>query len=162
MNIKLKLPSIKRVTGPQALAREILAIVEAEEHYDQSIWLSGTYMWKAAASPEVQIVSGHELREILTRNVCGTTACVAGNAVILSIPARAKYDFEAENVVFADGSTEYVWTYARKALRISNYDANWLFEGDRRHAEVIAALRLLAKGKSITPMVEAHHERANW
>lgn len=156
MNVSFKLPSIKRVTGPRALARDILAIVEAEEHYNQNIWLSSTYFY------DNEIVTGHELREILTKNVCGTAACVAGNAVVLSIPAKAKYDFVNDTVIFADGSTEFVQSYARKALKISSYDSDWLFDSDRRRDEVIAALRLLEKGKSITEMVQDHHERSRW
>jgi hypothetical protein len=148
MNV-LELAKIKRVTGPRALAREILAIVEQEEHYDQSVWLSGRYFY------DDEIVTGYELREILTRNVCGTTACVAGNVVILTLPAKGKYDYRRDVVNLPDGTTEYVQSYAQRQLKITNEEADWLFHSDRSKSEVKDALTLLSKGKSISELVEA-------
>jgi hypothetical protein len=138
---------MRRLTNPRSIATAILDVVNAGTHYDQGTWFSEEYF-----ADENQ-VSGGQLRYVFEKNVCGTTACVAGNAVVLTLPEDAKYDWLYSKIIFADGGQQYVEGYAAEVLGLDGSDAGWLFDGDREVEEVKEALELLAAGKSISGLV---------
>ena len=135
----------RRLSNPRSIAKAVKQIVLDEEHYDQHLWMSRAFFYDVRDD----IATGTELRNIANQNVCGTTACVAGNVVILTIGAKDKYDYPRDKVVFANGESEDVLDYAQVKLGLTYRQASWLFESYRTREEVLAALDLLEKGKSI-------------
>jgi hypothetical protein len=144
---------VRKLSNPRSVARAIKEFVLAEEKWNQHLWLSAAFF----DNHDMQ-ATGTELRKLMTENVCGTECCVAGGAVILTIPANAKYDYDTETVKFKDGRSEYVQSYAQRVMGLTSADANWLFDGDRRRRDVLAALDLLIAGKSIRPLWDEYDE----
>ena len=138
---------IERIQGQRKLAQALLDIVEAEQHYDQTLWLSGEYFQDDTEK------TGAELRAILGRDVCGTKGCVAGNTVILTLPMKGTYNFRFDEVTLPDGTELRPSEYAQKKLGLSYPEASWLFNSNRTIEEVKQALKLIASGRKIKRLV---------
>lgn len=134
----------RKLTSPKSVAREIKEFVLAEEQWNQHLWLSASFF----DDYDMQ-ATGTELRKLMTENVCGTQCCVAGAAVVLTLPAKAKYDYANDEVINPDGSRVFVQKYAQDKLGISREDSDWLFDSGRQRNEIIKALDLIIAGKSI-------------
>jgi hypothetical protein len=143
---------MRRITSKRALAAAVLEVVLAEEHYDQRLWISSGFFDRETVQGDME-ATGTELRKVMSLNVCGTTSCVAGTAIILTLPAKGKYDYAYDEVVNPDGSRSYAQPYAQRALGLTDPEADWLFNGQRTRTEVVAALSLLAAGKGIANLV---------
>lgn len=114
-----------------AIARQIEA---QPETYDQSVWVSDT--------------------------PCGTTACIAGWAALLS-EGDITID---EDVVYMDGGRRQidVHTYASSELGLDRHEAMWLFDGHWRpakHLTVSEALVKFANGADIQEVTQTGEER---
>lgn len=138
-----------RITNKRNLAKAVLAVVDAEEHYDQDLWISARYFNESGEA------TGTGLRKTLKANVCGTTACVAGNAVVLSMPAKAKVNFAFDEVKLPDGQELSIDLYGQYALGLTDDESAWLFASYRSVDEVRAALIALSKGKDLEDVMYA-------
>lgn len=143
---------MRRLTNPRSIAKAILENVKAGTHYDQGSWFSYEVF------ENNQTATGTTLRHVFEKNTCGSTACVAGTAVVLTLPKNAKYDWLYNEVILPSGSKRYVQSYAGEVMGLNNSEADWLFDGNREVEEVIEALELLVKGKSISPLVTASYD----
>lgn len=157
MNLREKF-TFRRLSNPKSVARAVLKLVLAEEHYYQGTWLSTEYFpeydpWSFSDQEAEACQTGTALRNILNQNICGTTGCVAGNTVILTLPSTSMYNWKQDEVVHKDGGREGVTEYAAKRLGIAYEEADWLFSGDRPKSDVVEALTRLSKGKTIEDMV---------
>lgn len=139
------------LSSPVSLARETLRIVTENKHYNQAIWLAGKYF--PAGTVEAY---GTGLRKTLAANVCGTTGCVAGNVVVLSLPAKAKYDYTTDMITFPDGREQDVLEYAQDKLDLTYEEANWLFEAGRSLEEVKRALQAIIDGDRVSNVMDAY------
>jgi len=81
---------------------------------------------------------------------CGTRACVAGHAAHVDaiLPGGFRRDTGQIQVCEID-------TVGRRALRLTQSTAGWLFDADRSYREVIAALEYFA-GYSGKRLVNSH------
>jgi hypothetical protein len=111
-----------------SLIDAVLDIVENHpELHDQSLWVDG-------------------LREALeggTEPDCGTTACVAGWAAILSAPAGSRIESTGHVLLAGEDISRDVEEYAVEALGISESGGVWLFSQLRTRDEITVSLRYL-------------------
>ncbi len=125
---------------PQGLARAVLKVVKADDgRYDQTLWGElGTNGLSSSLMAEPV-------------DVCGTSACVAGWAVLYGVPGarlaesrkyRGDYDF-----VTSDGEVVEAEDVAGELLGLDYNQAAWLFGGNRNKKDVIAALKHIADGE---------------
>lgn len=150
MNLLQKF-TFRRLSNPRSVAKNVLRLVEAEQQYNQRIWMSVSYFegknyWDREAT-------GTELRRIANQNVCGTEACVAGNTVILTMAANEKYVYSINAVVTPNGGQTDIKEYAAAKLGLTPLEAHWLFAEWRSREDVIESLKRLSKGKSISDLV---------
>lgn len=141
---------------PAELAEEIAEIVRTKD----LLWNQGSYFNGVRTLPGVLTVT--ELRELIgdpeddAKTACGSTACIAGWAAVLTSPPGA---------VVTDGGGIYIpakpgddpfafesdrrtaFDAGREALDISYDDAGWLFSGYREKDEVLEALDAIASGE---------------
>jgi hypothetical protein len=78
--------------------------------------------------------------------LCGTRGCVAGWADIFGSPPGTRIELQFNGyalLVYPDRSREGVDQAAQRLLALSGDQADWLFEADRTHEEVLAALDAL-------------------
>jgi hypothetical protein len=142
---------MRRLSNKRSIAKALLAIVKSGKHYNQGSWFSSVVFYESSFR------NGGEIRRTFEKNVCGTTACVAGHAVVLTLPKNATYDWRQDQVILPDGSDVYVQTYAADVMGLSFTESEWLFDGNREVDDVIAALELLASGKSIAGLVNDYY-----
>ncbi len=135
---------MKRIRGKRVLAAAIKAVVIAGGHWDQHFWISGKYFDNYA-----KVATGTELRDVLTRNVRGTTSCVAGTAIILTLPESGTYEYGSDMIRLKDGTRMFAPDYAQDALGLDDGEATWLFASHRSKADVMQALDLLIAGKRL-------------
>jgi hypothetical protein len=141
---------MRRITGKRKVAATTLEIVKAGKHYDQGSWFSRPYF----NDGDDYIQTAGQLRTVFEKNVCGTTACVAGNVVLLTLHKNDKYDWRYDRVIFGDGHEVIVDTYAREQLGLTSEEGDWLFAPERTVEEVTEALELLADGESISELLD--------
>jgi hypothetical protein len=142
---------MRRLTNPRSLARAVRSTVIAEYHWNQAIWMSSK--WFATEKSGLPQATGTALRKLMTANVCGTTACVAGHTIVLTLPSKARYDYSTDTVIEPDGTKIFAQNYARKALGLTMTEADWLFDCRRQKSDVLAALDLIAAGKNLDTLI---------
>lgn len=154
---------VKRITTKRGLYRAIKATVLAEEHYNQHVWLSSGF-FREEGTYRASNKNGDQLREILSRNLCNTTGCVAGTAIILTMLPTEVYDYIDDTVEVEDGYV-FAQTYAAEKMGLRETEADWLFNADRTKGEVLTALDLLIAGRrltSIMPKVSKRDRDNDW
>lgn len=106
-----------RATTPIAILKAVVkAIREEPKRYDQSDWVE---TW----TPRTTKRYGEPKPESFP--TCGTIGCVAGWVATLTRPKRERYT-----------RSSMVERRARKALKLDQYEAGVLFEGDAVHGNV--------------------------
>jgi len=140
---------MRRLSNKRSIARALIAIVKSGEHYNQGSWFSHVVF----SGNETGTMTGGQIRRVFEANVCGTTACVAGHAAVLTLPKNAAYDWNCEGITMPDGTTRYLHNYAAEVMGLSKTEADWLFGANRKVKDVINALELLASGKSVAHLV---------
>jgi hypothetical protein len=127
----------------QELAAEIAGIIRLKtELWDQSGWfyVPGDGWGKLTVA---------DLRALIIEegNACGSTACVAGWAAVLT-SAPGTLIINGGYVQTPDtGSLRSAEYLGMEALQLSQEDADWLFSAVREKAEVLSALDAIASGE---------------
>lgn len=140
----------------QPAPRELLVLVRdiVEDHperHNQGRWVGNVF-------EKIAVMTVDELRQYALadmpespampdRPVCGTTACVAGWAVIAgsapgSVIKRTEWEYDTE-VTFPDGTGKQVSQYAQELLDLDSGQASWLFDEYRTREEVLFGLDAL-------------------
>lgn len=141
----------KRVMTAQDLARGCLLRLtnEPDRYHQQS--------WQTVARDLVNFGPGGRAEVS-----CQTTGCVAGTVSMMAgdrgvvhqdeSPTRVHgVDvFSINQVIRPDGRIVDIRRRGQELLGLSDQDASWLFNGDRKLPEVIFALTELAEGKEIS------------
>jgi hypothetical protein len=131
-------------SNPRAVAEVVLGTIRDKALHDQALWIG----WRTDTDePAVGDLRGRP-------GECGTTACVAGWAALLTAPGNAVYQPRSERIRWPDGKTLTVLDAGRHALGLDGGDAAWLFSEHRTHGQVTAALESLADGKPMTRIEE--------
>ena len=128
---------------PQTLAGFMLDHIlqpEALQLWDQETWagIPGESLEETAGT----------LRERLedAGTGCGTTACIAGWASILTAPEGSVIYHDSGLVRPPGGILLYPQDVATPALGLSAWQAEWLFRASRTLDQVTAALEAIAEG----------------
>lgn len=112
------------------------------ERHQQETWLSNALGYVADMKVEearAYISTGiPEFPEDPARPVCGTTACLAGWIAIMAAPPGSIITSEYMHI--PGQAADSIARYARKAAGLDEYQAAWLFDGDRYREEIIDAL----------------------
>ena len=136
---------------PQELALAVRKIIENHPgNWNQMIWYGSRDM-----NVPVDVI-----RRELEEDICGSAACVAGWAVILSSPAGTTFIAEMNDdyifrVIYPDGKTEPICAVAQSALRLTEDQAAWLFNSSRTEEEVVAALTVIENGFNLDDLLPA-------
>lgn len=145
------------ITDPRKLALAIAEIIETQpERWTQGKWMTG---WN-----RYRYLTGGSARQLLGDSSCGTTACVAGWAAVLSVPAAtvltgesftatayAREEREDYLRLFGHTARQPVWIIACRALDLDYAQAHWLFAHCRTRHEVLWALGQIAAGAEWDP-----------
>lgn len=129
---------------PQELAAEIASIIRLKD----DLWYQGSWFGVPHGGGTVD-----EIRKALVtqEDTCGTTACVAGWATVLTAPLGTRV-YYGGMVLFPDGTNnDDAEELAAEALGIDDDHAGWLFASYRHKREVLAALDAIAEGKDWNP-----------
>lgn len=137
----------------RALAAKVLDKIRREpESHNQLVWATIDSM-EASASKSVRVIDG-----VGYPVACGTTACVAGWASMLSgdlgvladtrQPLGKPLQFQIGHVVTPDGKFESVERRGQELLCLDFYEKEWLFSAHRSRDEVLFALEEIVAGKS--------------
>lgn len=143
---------------PAELAREIAGIIRDTERWEQGEWFYQPG-WASVRNEEDGLfhlvpIAVESLRESLVPGAgkCGSTACVAGWAAILTSPPGTVIE-DSCNLLLPGAA--YRTTLERQgadALGLGiGYKSDWLFSGARSKAEVLAALDAIAAGEDWSP-----------
>jgi hypothetical protein len=140
----------KRVMTAQDLARGCLLRLtnEPDRYHQQS--------WQTVARDLVNF--GPSGRAEVS---CQTTGCVAGTVSMMAGDRGVVHNespmrvngidvFSINQVIRPDGRVVDIRRRGQELLGLSDQDASWLFNGDRKLPEVIFALTELAEGKEIS------------
>ena len=143
---------------PAEVAAEIANIIRTrgDQWYDQGSWF-GTMINDAGVSG----LTVDAVRDMLKANEwkCGTTACVAGWAAILTAPTGYRIDSFSQRIISpGDDTGETAETIGRRVLYLSNSEADWLFDSSRNEDEVLDALDMIAAGMSIYSLVSEYDD----
>lgn len=132
---------------PNILAGNIARIIR----FTPDKWSQGSWLITADDNIKEYNCDGNGLIPIsilhMPENSCGTTACVAGHAAIIAAPSVYKYNYARDSLVLPSDEEVYIEEYSRKALGITNYQSNWLFQSDRTKEQVLWALDKIAYGE---------------
>jgi hypothetical protein len=104
------------------------------QRHDQDVWISPAFSsWN----------KGEEFTPEAARDPeCGTTACIAGWAVLLSLPAGSVID-SRYNIRLPDGTLRFIPYWARDVLEITDEQADTLFHDIGTTEGAIRALKYL-------------------
>lgn len=124
---------------PRTLAAFIATLVRT----DPSWWYQGLwYSNNNAGSSRID----HLLEELRAgAHSCGTTACVAGWAGILTAPAGARLRLDGSLMSRYDRYLGHVSVLGAEALELDEKQAGYLFSALRTRNEVLAALDAIAE-----------------
>ena len=132
-------------TDPKKLAAEIRRIITTmPERWNQGSW------WVFPEGMESSIPAETFAKSIVAGNACGSTACVAGWATLLSVPPGTQVTY-FHDVKYADGTRSSPRHVGRKALGLDGTQSTWLFAAGQGKEEVLKALGFIASGQSWHP-----------
>lgn len=143
---------------PAKVAAEIADIIRTrgDQWWYQGSWFRGMVDDNGVSSLTVDFV-----RDMLKANEwkCGTTACVAGWAAILTAPKGYRIDAISDRIVPPGGEMgETAETIGTRVLDLSRSEADWLFSSSRDEDEVLRALDMIAAGESIHPLLSEYDD----
>lgn len=133
---------------PQEVAAEIAGIIRMwPRRWYQGSWFQARY---EVYHRRVELVAASLSED---NAACGSTACVAGWAAILTSP---KGTLIGADLLSPPGGlqAQHIHDAGRHALGLSEEDAAWLFYGTRSREQVLAALDSLAKGEQMTRLAD--------
>jgi hypothetical protein len=152
--------AIEIKTGsPQEVAATVAAIIRNQpDRWRQGSWFNGEWAgYWADADKYVEGVTVEQARESLNPGrSCGSTACVAGWAAILTAPPGTR--LRGTHLRLPEGKDAYTSVMAAEALGLSGWDGDWLFDGGRVREEVLAALDSIAAGDEMVRIVSDDYD----
>lgn len=142
---------------PKEVAAAVARIIRLQPwRWEQAFWFQATPPY---GEGDEGYLYDRTVAEIIASldaepSICDSTACVSGWAAILTAePGTLVTD--SGWLIPSPGSqrhTEEVSSAGRRALRLTQLDASWLFDSMRSPEQVLAALDSIAKGE---PMARA-------
>jgi hypothetical protein len=137
---------VKDSWSPQELAAFIRdqIITANQDRHDQYAWMSSSFF-----TADTETVPAGVMRE-RAGEWCGTTACVAGWAAVIAAPDEAVIEFDSYyglNVIVGEESMR-IDDFARKALGLTGWQADYLFASYRETPDVIKALDAIAAAEA--------------
>jgi hypothetical protein len=124
-------------------------ILQDPQSHDQSSW--GKLSLEVQTDESFDPTSDTEIPFDSSKHICNTVACVAGWACVLGSPSVIKIDTRS-NVFFCDYTS--IEPMAKKVMQIGDGMAEFLFDGDRTHSEVLWVLGELIDGKDEDEILE--------
>lgn len=133
--------------NPEEVAAAVAAVIRLQpQRWDQGAWFADN---DSDGDSRVQV---QQVRDALYAEdgTCGSTACVAGWAAILTAPAGTSIQ-DGTYLCSPDGQLmQLIERAGRRALGLNLSDAHWLFSGERDREQVLAALDSVAAGEPMT------------
>lgn len=123
---------------PQELAAEIAGIIRLK----RGLWNQRQWFGEVVSYGSLETLRA--LLEDDAEPACGTTACVAGWASVLSMPGDTVIRDSA--VRMPDGRWREAEDVGQVALGLFRDERDWLFSGARSEAEVLRALDAITAG----------------
>jgi hypothetical protein len=129
---------------PSQIAARILEIVETTK-WNQCSWFRSREGFNSVFKyPIEEWLDGLDSVD----SACGSTACVAGWASLLTAPPGSLVS--EMHIHYPGGTSQFANDVGREVLGLSEFDADWLFGSHRSKDEVIRALTAIRDGEEFS------------